>query len=194
MIARWIPFAAVAALLAATGTAAAQPATAEKPAPAPPRNALSLSLASLSARSLAVEYERALPWPRLSVAFGLGARDSADGDYEAMTVGAGAEGRYWLTGRAALTRMRGAMVGPYLGLRADISQTTTEDAVAGRTIGRTVTFAGSGSFGYRLAIASRIEVTPSVGIAVRTEVDADGRMAPWTRAALTFGLTCGALF
>ncbi len=175
------------AVMIASAAAAAEPARA-------PQNAVSLQLASLSARSLAVEYERALWLPRLSLAGGVGARDTADGDYQGTALGAGIEARYWLSGRALWTRLREARVGAYLGARLDVAYSTLTDTVRSERIGTSWSIAESVSFGYRLAFWDRLELTPSAGLAVRTEFDGPGRLPPWTRGSLSFGLALGYLF
>ncbi len=178
--------AALVSLLGA-GSAAAEPVRA-------PDNAVSLQLASITARSLAVEYERALWWPRLSLAVGAGARDTADGDYAGIAVGAGIEARYWLIGSALWSRLRDARVGPYAGVRLDVAHSSLTDTVQDERIGNTWSIAESLSFGYRLAFWDRLEVTPSAGLTVRTELDRTGRLPPWTQGSLSFGLALGYLF
>lgn len=159
------------------------------------RNAVSLHVLSLGARSLSVEYERFVLPPKLSVAAGFGIRDNAGGEYEAMTVAAGAEVRYWFSGRAVWSRLGpGNMAGPYVAGRLDLARTSTRDDVLDESLGSTVTVAESIAAGYRFVAFRRLEITPSLGVSVRTEIDTSGRLSPWTRGAAVAGLTLGWLF
>jgi hypothetical protein len=45
-----------------------------------------------------------------------------------------------------------------------------------------------------LAIERRVEVTPSLGLGVKTEIDASGRLPAWTRGEARLGLTVGWLY
>lgn len=179
----------------ATGTAAAGPSVSvERPAPA---TAVSLHLLSIGTRGLAIEGERhdVGLGPRLSVAAGLAMRAPALGDYSSRQITGSGELRWWLTGDAPWADFASrAMIGAYLGARIDLGHTSTTDAVDGSHLGSTVTVAESLTAGYRFAFWHRVELTPSLTLGMRHEIDRSGRLAPWTRASLGFGLTAGALF
>jgi hypothetical protein len=168
-------------------------ARAEQPA-LPPRNALSLEIPSLFNAGLAIQYERFVLPPIFSVVTGAGMRRSGGDEYDVLDVGFGAEGRFWLLGRAPFSRWdRRAMVGPYLALGLDFG--IVREWHQGHVLGTTMRVGQHGSVGARFAILRRFEITPSLGAGLRTEIDARGRLAPWSRPELIrLGLTAGVLF
>ena len=108
---------------------------------------------------------------------------------------AGGEARFWLHGRAPFSRPgRRAMVGPYLGARVELSRTGLRDHVRDRHAGTSVTVAEGLLFGYRFSFRRVVEVTPSLGVIVKTEWDPSGRLAAWTTGTAVVGLTAGVLF
>lgn len=184
--------AAVFATLSAPRLVAAEDVALEQPVA---KNAVSLHLLSLGARSLSVEYERFLLPPKLSLVGGIGIRDGAGGEYQSTAIALGAEARYWFKGRAVWSRLGpGNMVGWYVAGRVDVSRTSTTDELRDESLGSTVTIAESIAFGYRFVARGKLEITPSVGASVRTEFDTSGRLSPWTRGAGVVGLTIGWLF
>jgi hypothetical protein len=160
-----------------------------------PRNALSVHPLSFGAHGLAVQYERYLLPRHLSLALGLGFRSSSRADYSSWVTSTGIEPRFWLM----WTRMRSArlgadaMIGPYVGLRTDVSWLLMNDTRRDRWVGGSVGLSFVGSFGCRFTIG-RVELTPAVGIGTRTDFDVAGRLAPWTRVVLRLDTTVGWLF
>ena len=179
----------VATLCAATCASAAEPERV-----AIPMNAASLLLPSLTNGGVAVQYERFVAPPRLSIATSMGVRYSGGKDYDVIESGFGGECRVWFDGRAPFTHFTGrAMVGPYLGFRVDFG--LTHETYGGHVAGNAMRVAESVSLGYRFAVASRIEITPSLGAGLRTEIDPRGRLPAWTRGEiLRMGVTAGVLF
>jgi hypothetical protein len=174
--------------------AIAGPASAGEPPRPVPENTLSLSLFALSSGGLAAQYERFVLPPRLSFATSLAVRRSGGRDFDVLDTAFGAEGRFWLSGRAPFGAFAGpAMVGPYLSVRVDYGIVSVSDDR--HVLGATHTVAEAFTFGYRFSIAGVVHVTPSVGVGVRTELDPTGRLAPWTRAELVrLGLSAGVMW
>jgi len=166
-------------------------------APPAPSHALSLSLPALSTRSLAAAYEHARFFgdERFSLLGLAGLRRGATGDYSSTTVSAAVELRYWLTGRAPwspyATR---AMVGAFAGLRLGLASTTTYDEIDDERIGNTLTLSEVLQLGYRFIAWQRMEITPSIGLQLRHEIELASRLPPWTRGAMTVGLSVGWVF
>ena len=171
-------------LMLAASTAAAEPGATIAAKTAPPRHAISLHLLSLDTRGLAIEGERRLR-PRLSAVAGLALRAPAGGDYESLAITGSGEARWWI---------KGAITGPYLGARIDLSRASIRAVDGGQRIGQTLTVAESLTAGWRFAFWGRLEITPSASLGLRHEIDLDGRLAPWTRASLGLALTAGVLF
>lgn len=160
-----------------------------------PRNAVSVHPLSLGAHGLALQYERYI-WPRhLSLAFGLAFRSSSRGDYASWVTSTGVEPRFWLMRNRVRSLRLGAdaMIGPYLGLRTDVSWLLMSDTRRDAWVGGSVGLSFVGSFGYRFTIR-RVEITPAAGVGTRTDFDVAGRLAPWTRAVLRLDTTVGWLF
>ena len=180
----------------AAGSPAAAPAATVTALREPPRNALSLPLLSLSGLAgVGLQYEHQLEARRFSVAVALAARGNAGGDYRSLATSASIELRYWLKGRAVWCHLpRRAMVGWFAGARLDASRTTTHDRVEDRDLSASQAFAETLTFGYRFAIRGRVELTPSLGFGLRSEIDTSGRLPSWTRSTFTLGFTAGWLF
>lgn len=148
---------------------------------------LSVPLVGLTVHSLGLEYEHRVA-PRWSVMTAMAYRTSGGEDYDVWEAGFGTAGRFWLMGAG-----RPALRGPFLGARLDYG--LTHASLHGRSIGSTLRHGESVSFGWRFLPWKSVEITPSVGLGVRTEWDARGRLAPWTRAELfRFGTTAGWVF
>jgi hypothetical protein len=181
----------MAATLASAPAAAADPPPS---APSAPRNAISIALPSLLNSGIALEYERFVGPPRFSFVTGLGIRSSGGRQFDVVESAYGVEGRLWLWGRAPFSRFsERAMIGPYVGARFDYGITRVSSG--GHVLGSGMRFAESLSIGVRVVIAGHVEITPSYGIGLRTEVDPRGRLAPWTRGEiLRLGLTAGVMF
>jgi hypothetical protein len=185
--------AAITALALAVGfVSAAREAHAEG-AP-PPKNALSIETVALLDSGFAVQYERFVLPPVFSAVTRMGVRASGGDDFDVLESSFGAEGRFWLLGRAPFSRFDGrAMVGPFLGVGIDAG--VVREWHRGHVIGTTLRVGQYGTIGVRFAFARRFELTPTFGAGFRTEVDARGRLAPWTRAELVrLGLGAGVLF
>lgn len=157
-----------------------------------PEHAVSLQLMSLSSAGVTAQYERAAGLDSWSIAASLGARGTAAGDYSSVAVSAGAELRYWFTGRAVGSDLERAMIGPFTGARIDIGHTTTR--MDGRTIGSTVTLAETLVLGYRFACWERLELTPTLGLGLHTDVERRGPLPASTRATVRLGLTMGWMY
>ena len=152
-------------------------------------NALSVQLVALLQGGVTMQYERfVLPERRVSFATSMGMRLSGGNDYDVIESGYGCEGRFWfLPGKG--------MTGPFMSLRFDTGLTRVADAGDGRVLGTSMRFAESFNTGVRFLFFDHLEVTASVGLGIRTDVDPRGRLSPWTRAELLrFGVTFGALF
>lgn len=182
---------ALALVLAATTGVAANARAADD---AGPRNALSVHPFSITSHGLAVQYERYLLPRHWSLALGLGFRSSSRGDYSSWVTAAGIEPRYWLWGPDRSKHLGSdAMVGPFASLRFDAAFMTMSDTTRDKWIGGNVGLSLVGSFGWRFAIGP-VELTPSLGVGARTDFDAAGRLAPWTRAVYRFDWTAGYMF
>jgi hypothetical protein len=160
-----------------------------------PRNALSLHPLSLGAHGLAVQYERYLLPRYFSLALGLGFRSSTRADYSSWVTSTGIEPRLWLMRNRVRSARFGAdaMVGPYVGLRTDVSWLLMTDTRRDAWVGGSVGLSFIGSFGYRFSVG-HVEITPAAGVGTRTDFDVAGRLAPWTRAVLRLDTTVGWLF
>lgn len=181
---------AAAALLAATvSTAYAEPKDSIA-SRAPARNAISVQLANSGASALAVQVERLLPRPRFSLAGSLGVRRSAAGDYRGAAVSAGAELRYWLTGRTIFADLPpGSMAGWFAAARLDLGYSATFDRLDDRKIGATLGVSETAALGYRLVVWRGLSLSAEGGLGIRTEFDRTGRLAPWTRGSLAFAVS-----
>jgi hypothetical protein len=151
-----------------------------------PQNALSLQLPSLFASGIAGQYERAV-LTKFSLVAGLGLRSGASGDFDSRTVALGGEARVWI-------REDWNVSGPYVGARLDVARFSLRDEVEDRLVGKSWSITESLQAGWRFRIRDRVEITPSIGFGVRQEVTDGGPLASWSRGALLFGLTAGALF
>ncbi len=159
-----------------------------------PRNALSVHPFSITSHGLAVQYERYIVPRHWSLALGLGFRASSRGDYSSWVTSAGIEPRYWLWGPGRSQHLGSdAMVGPFVSLRFDTAWMTMTDTTRDKWVGGNVGLSLVGSFGWRFAIG-HVELTPSLGVGSRTDFDAAGRLAPWTRAVYRFDWTAGWMF
>ncbi len=179
-----------------SSTGLAQDAAPPSPAsePAPPKNVVSLQLMSLLNSGVAVQYERFLAPPRVSIVTGLGLRGSGGPDIDVFESSFSTEGRVWLVGKAPFSRFaQPAMVGPYVGVRLDLGLTKVSQD--GQVLGTSYRISESLMLGVRFAFAHRFEVTPSMGFGLRTDIDPRGELAPWTRVELfRLGVTAGVMF
>lgn len=169
----------------------------EPPAPAVPLNDVSIALPSLDGlRGVAVGYERFLPARRLGLGASVQLREAAVGDYTGVRAGVGAEVRwYFRTADPWLSiQPRGAMAGWFVGGRLDVAIDGTRDAVADRWLGTMLGIGATGLVGYRIAPWRGLEITPSLGLAWRHEIDVSGRLPSWSRGSVAAGLSVGWMF
>ena len=184
-------------LAAACGLSAlsAHRARAETPDRYGPRNAVSIHPLVLPASGAAVQYERYVLPPRFSLATGLGYRRGAGGSFQSHTTSAGIELKLWLLDER---RFRGlgsqAMVGPFVAGRLDQAWTLVTHRLDDRYVGGQLTLMSSASLGFRLPLANVVELSPSVGVGGRLDIDPQRRLAPLGRVLLRGGLTAGVLF
>jgi hypothetical protein len=152
------------------------------------RGAVSVQLATLDSTGLSIQAERASTRrKKVSVAVAIGARSAAQGEYESRTLGAGVEVRRWL-------RRPQAMTGWYVGARTDLSRTTIADQMEGREIGTLTTWSTGISTGYRWVFFRRVELTPSLGMAMVVEGGLAGKSPATVRGAGILGLTAGWIY
>jgi hypothetical protein len=162
----------------------------------PDRNAISISLPSIDGlRGLAAGYERWLPEHRISLA-GIGQlRQTATGDYGAVSVGIGSELRWYWRADAWLSRLpSGSMVGWFLGGRVELAVVATHDRVDDRWLGESLEVGATAVIGHRIAPWRHFEITPSFGVGGRHQIDLSGRLAGYTRGVAAVGLSLGWLF
>lgn len=168
--------------------------TSSAAAPRGPKNALSFELLSLANSGVAFQYERfvAPPWVSL-VAIG-GFRRSGGQDFDTLEGDLGIEGRLWVYGKAPFSRYaERAMVGPYFGARQEFGYVHVSDTT--HSLGSLVVLSESLTFGVRVVAFHRVEMTPSFGIGMRSEIDPSGRLAAYTRPEwLRAGVTVGVVF
>jgi hypothetical protein len=158
------------------------------PAPRGYRGAVSLQLATLDATGLAIQVERASQTrKKLSAAIAVGARSAAQGDYASTTIGAGVELRRWL-------RRPQGMTGWYVGARTDLARTSLEDRMEDRAIGALTTWTTGISTGYRWVLFRKVEITPSIGLAMVVEGGMDGKSPATVRGGAVLGLTAGWIY
>jgi hypothetical protein len=165
-------------------------------APSPLEHALSLAIPSTDGgRGALVMYERFLPARRLSLGVTGELRESADGDYTGLRVGAGAELRYYWREDAWLSRLPvGEMVGWFVGGGFDLATSSTHDDVDHRWINTTLQLGATARVGYRIAPWRHVIITPSTGFGFHRDFDTSGRLPGWTRGGLIVGLEAGWLF
>jgi len=164
----------------------AAPARADEPH----RNTVSLGVPAGFERGIAVEVERDLPREHVSIAGAVALRSSAGGDYDSLGGALGVEARYWIRRRAIWTgRPRGSAIGWYLASRIDLAHTRL--TMDGARIGAERQASLGVLAGYRFAPWRGLEIRPYTGVAVRREWDPDGRIPPWNRAGVLFGLALG---
>lgn len=157
---------------------------------------VSLALPALQGfGGVAVQAEQLLAPRRISVVAGAGMRASAGEDFGSRTLSLSGEVRYWFTGRALWTRLpRRSMVGWFAGARVDAAWTSNRDRLEDRGLGSNLGIALTATGGYRIAIRRRVELTPSLGLGLTTDVDPSGRLPAFTRGTARLGLTVGYMF
>lgn len=158
--------------------------------------AVSLALPALQGfGGMAVQAEQLWRERRTSLVAAVGLRSSAGEDFGSRTLSLSGEARYWFTGRALWTRLpRRSMVGWFAGGRLDLGWTHLRDEVDDRGIGSNLGIAVTATGGYRIAIRRRVELTPSAGLGITTEIDPSGRLPAFGRGTLRLGFTAGWMF
>lgn len=170
------------ATMMGTIVAIAQPAHGE-PRRRPDHTVVSLPVMALSSKAFAVQAERPLS-RRLSLALTVAARDAADGDYQATSFGLGVEVRVWLR-----PRQHGLFVAP----RVELGRTQLSLSETGRGLGSAIVVGEALMSGYRLVLLHRVEVTPSIGVAMWHDLVQRG-VPDATRVSPVFGLSVGWIF
>lgn len=164
----------------------------------PDLNAVSLSIPAVDGlRGIGATYERFLPRYKISVAGLADIRQTATGDYGAVSAGIGGELRwYWRAHRKAwLSRLpAGSMAGWFLGTRLEIAFGATHDRVDDRWLGESLDIGASGLVGYRIAPWRKLEITPTLGLGQRYQIDLSGRLPSYRRGTAFVGLSVGWLF
>lgn len=158
---------------------------------AAPTRALSVHVPALTSVGLVGQYETLAWHPSLTWAVSAGIRASGAGDYRSWTASVGGELRYYFTGTAWRSRWRESLIGPFAGIRLDIARTAIRDRREDRALPGQLTVAEYAQVGYRLALWGRVEVTPSIGLGARTDIDESGFLPAATRLVFTTGLTAG---
>ena len=159
-----------------------------------PTRAVSVHLPALLAAGVAAQYEAMAWYPRMTWAASAGVRATASGDYRSLALNLGGHLRYYFMGRSWRSRWRGTLLGPFAGVRLDITRTTIRDRIADRDLSASLTIAEYVEVGYRFGLYGRVEITPSVGLGGRTDIDESGFLPATSRPVLTAGLTAGWLF
>jgi hypothetical protein len=164
-------------------------------AESPPRNAVSLRPLALESHGLAAMYERDLAPSRFSVAGELGIRDGVSGDYDALTISAAGELRWWLRLGAAGSELDpSAMIGPFVALRLVVARASVRDVTRDRALGSFMSIKPGAAIGYRLALFRHVEVSASLGPALSVEMGTGSRLPAALTPTMSFGLSVGWLF
>ena len=95
---------------------------------------------------------------------------------------------------AESTLPAGSMVGWFVGARLELAVGATHDRVDDRWLGESLEIATSALVGYRIAPWRQLEITPSLGLGTRRQLDLSGRLPSAQRATITAGLSVGWLF
>lgn len=183
-------------LLSSSRPASADPA--ERPEPAAcdkvgPRNAISTQPFAFFARGVALSYERLLA-PRVSAAALAGYRSAAQGDYASSTIHGGLEGRVWIRPSADIRCDTIAMSGPFLGLRLGVGYTRLVERMDDRSVGSSVALSPTLQGGWRFVAWRLVEVTPSIGLGVRADLDPPAGLVSQPRGVVAFNLSVGWMF
>lgn len=150
-------------------------------APPPDHTVVSLPIFALSGGAFAVQVERPLARP-VSLAITVAIRDGADADYQSTTLGLALEVRVWRR-----PRQHGWFVAPRVELAG------TRVSMADRALGSALVVTEAMLIGYRLAVAGRVELTPSAGFALRHDL-AFGGVPDASRVVPEVGLSLGWIF
>jgi len=162
----------------------------------PDYNAVSISVPAIDGlRGIGASYERWFPARRISLAAIGQLRQTATGDYGALSVGVGGEARWYWRADAWLSKLpAGSMVGWFLGARLEVAFGATHDRIDDRWLGESLDVGTSGLVGYRIAPWRHVEITPSIGLGMRRQVDLSGRLPAYSRGTAFAGLSVGWLF
>jgi hypothetical protein len=157
---------------------------------------LSLSIPSTDGlRGAQVAYEHWFSEPRVSVGITGALRQTATGDYTALTTGAGVYVRRFWRADAWLSKLPAGMpVGWFYGAGAHAATTFTHDDVDSEWLGSTLRLGITAEIGYRIAPWRQLTITPTAGLEIHTDLDVSGRLDPWRQGGFTAGLEAGWLF
>lgn len=155
----------------------------------PPRRAAWISIPStdgLAGAELGAEQQVA---PRLAVAVELGARKSASGDYDGLTLNAGAELRWFFRGHGGWAPRTLDRAGWFTGARLDLAHTslTMDD----RALGSSWALGLAPELGYRIVPWRGLVITGIVSAEERVEF---GDVPTWRQFTFGFGLEVGWMF
>jgi hypothetical protein len=181
---------------AAAGSTAVAPAIVTWTPPPVLWSAVSIGIPSLDgARGLQAGYEHWVPEHRLGIGVSGQLHESAIGDYTGIRAGIGAEVRWYWRARSFLrAQPEGSMIGWFTGGRFDIAGAWTHDSPDHRWLDTGISFGLTGELGYRFAPWRALVITPTTGLTFRRDVDTSGRLAPWERPGIAFGLEVGWMF
>ncbi len=154
------------ATAATASTAEAIPERTKPPTEVPPL-VISLPLGALSWRAIALQLERGVR-PATSAIATLGYRDGAGGDYDSVTYAIGAELRFW---------HRPSARGWFLGPRVELTNVQLRMSMSGRGLGSVWRVSEGVVGGYRFLVGAHLELTSSVGIALRHDLPHSGLAA-----------------
>ena len=145
------------------------------------RDVIATQPLALVARGVSLSYERpVLPgWSAVALT---GVRGAAGGDYSSRTWTVGAELRWW---------PRRPMRGLHLAAHASAAHTSLTDDVMDTHVGDAWALTQRLDVGYRWWTWRRLTLTPSLGVALREDVDRSGRLATTARPAVVIGLELG---
>jgi hypothetical protein len=137
---------------------------------------------ALAAHGVTLSYEQPLTTKISGVAIA-GFRSAADGDFDANTVTAGGELRWWFRAHARLR-------GPYTAFHASVGHTRVSEDQMG-FIGSSTSFTQRFDIGWRFVIRDHLTIAPAVGLAIHEDLSGSGRLAPIAHGTLGLGLELG---
>lgn len=137
---------------------------------------------AFAAKGVSVSYERPLSAKLSGVAIA-GYRDGADGDFDANTLTAGGELRWWFRQHAELR-------GPFTAFHASVGHTRLSEDQMG-FIGSSTTFTQRFDIGWRWVIREHFTIAPTIGLAIHEDFSGNGKLSPIGHGMLGIGLELG---